>query len=345
MYLIYSVVIPNSKETRWRMQDALKDSQNFYCSCWFWFVSLEVFSLAHILLILQTSTLRQSIFLLSSFSVFLYSGIQKPVLIFSFYSFLCSFLLSTLPIIPFFHTVLPVPCSIFPLCLFSLFLDPPFCFIFKSAILSFLFFYYYILSAVPFSTINIQSLPFLLFFIILESSIYDLAIFFALASVFFTLRLFGQDLMTLPILCFFLSLFSLSLCSLSVILIFFFAAVFFFSFFALFSPLFYMLLLFLLLVFVLHSVFFSSLFHVLLLFLPFVFVLHSDPLFSYLYLYLFFYNDCYFRSFCFVCIAFTTSAHWLWVLSVILYAISAVWHFSLTFFDTLLFFCVFLLIA
>ena len=163
--------MPNGKERRWRMQDALKGFQNFYCSCWSGFVSHELFSPAYISLILQTLTSRQSIFLFSSFSILLYSGIQKSVLIFSFCSFLCSFLLRTLWILPFFHTVLPVSCSIFSLCLFTLFVDPPFCFIFKFAILSFLFSYFYILTAFPFCTINIQSLLFLLFFIFVESSI------------------------------------------------------------------------------------------------------------------------------------------------------------------------------
>ena len=98
------------------------------------------------------------------FYLFIHSGIQKSALICSFYSFLCCFLLSILLIL-LFYTLLPVPCSVFSLCLFTLFFDPLYCFIFKSAILSFLFYYYYILSASPFCTISIQSVLFLLFFI------------------------------------------------------------------------------------------------------------------------------------------------------------------------------------
>ena len=80
--------------------------------------------------------------------------------------------------------------------------------------------------------------------------------------------------MALPVLCSYLSLFSLSLDSLSVLFMLSFCSCFcsflfalaFFSFFAIFSPLFYILLLFLL-----------------------FFCLYSDPLFFHLYLFLFIY--------------------------------------------------------
>ena len=65
-------------------------------------------------------------------------------------------------------------CSLFcflPLCLFTLFSDLPYCFLFKSAILSFLFSYYTILPASPLCSITIQSAFFLLFLIFLEASI------------------------------------------------------------------------------------------------------------------------------------------------------------------------------
>ena len=50
----------------------------------------------------------------------------------------CSFLLSIFSII-LFSTFLSIPCSVFSLCLFALFSDLPYCFLFISVILSFLF--------------------------------------------------------------------------------------------------------------------------------------------------------------------------------------------------------------
>ena len=76
---------------------------------------------------------------------------------------------------------------------------------------SFLFSYYSVLSASPLFSITIQYVLFLL-----EPSIwYFFAISFALASDFFMLLLFGKDLMTLPVLCSYLFLFSFPIYCLS----------------------------------------------------------------------------------------------------------------------------------
>ena len=109
-------------------------------------------------------------FYFSSFSMFIQSRISKSVVICSFCSFLCSFLLSILSIL-LFSTLLSIPCSLFSLCLFTLFSDLPYCFLFKSVILSFLFSYYSVLSASPLCSITIQSVLFLLVFIFLDPSI------------------------------------------------------------------------------------------------------------------------------------------------------------------------------
>ena len=106
-------------------------------------------------------------------------------------------------------------CSLFsPLsvCLFTYFVIS--LTIFFSNLLSFLFLfpYYSILSASPLRSITIQSLPFLLFFIVLEFSIsYFFAISVVLASVFFII-LFSKDPIILPV---FSSVFSSSLFSFS----------------------------------------------------------------------------------------------------------------------------------
>ena len=50
----------------------------------------------------------------------------------------CSFLLSIFSIL-LFSTLLSIPCSVFSICLFALFSDLPYCFLFISVILSFLF--------------------------------------------------------------------------------------------------------------------------------------------------------------------------------------------------------------
>ena len=107
-------------------------------------------------------------FYFSSFSMFIQSRILKLVVICSCCSFL--FLLSIFFIL-LFSTLLSIPCSVFSLCLFSLFSDLPYGFLFKSVILSFLFSYYSVLSASPLCSVPIQSVLFLLVFIVLDTSI------------------------------------------------------------------------------------------------------------------------------------------------------------------------------
>ena len=107
-------------------------------------------------------------FYFSSFSMFIRSRISKLVVICS----CCSFLFFP-PIffILLFSTLLSIPCSVFSLCLFSLFSDLPYGFLFKSVILSFVFSYYSVLSASPLCSVPIQSVLFLLVFILLDTSI------------------------------------------------------------------------------------------------------------------------------------------------------------------------------
>ena len=125
---------------------------------------------AEILLTVQTTAIPHSIFYFSSFSLFIQSRISKSVVICSFCSFLCSFLLSILSIL-FFSTLLSIHCFVFSLSLFVLFSYLPYCFLFRSAIFSFPFSYYSVLSASPLCSITIQSVLFLLVFIFLDPSI------------------------------------------------------------------------------------------------------------------------------------------------------------------------------
>ena len=137
----------------------------FTCVSWGIFPS-------QILLIEQITAIRHSIFCFSSFSMFIQSRISKSVVMCSFCSFLCSFLLSlSLFSILLFSTLRSIPCSFFFLCLFTLFSDLPYYFLFKTFILSFLFSYYSVLSASPLCSITIQSVLFLLVFIFLDPSI------------------------------------------------------------------------------------------------------------------------------------------------------------------------------
>ena len=124
---------------------------------------------SQILLIVQTTAIHHSVFYFSSFSMYIQSRISKSVIC-SFSSFLCSFLLSVLSIL-LFSTLISIPCSVFSHCLLTLFSDLPYCFLFKSVILSFLFSYYSVLSASPLCSIYIQSVLFLLVFIFLVPSI------------------------------------------------------------------------------------------------------------------------------------------------------------------------------
>ena len=133
-------------------------------------VSLEVFPQHNLLIVQTTAILCHSIFFISPLFLFIQSRISKSVVICPFCSFLCSFVLSFLSIL-LFSTLLSIPCSVFSLCLFTLFSDLPYCFLFKSVILSFLFSYYSVLSASPLCSITIQSVLFLLVFIFLDPPI------------------------------------------------------------------------------------------------------------------------------------------------------------------------------
>ena len=150
-----------------------------------------------------------------------------------FCSFLCFFLPSISSILLFFSNLLSVPCSAFPLYVYSLyFLISRIAFF--SNLLSFLC-SFPILSASPICSIAFQSVLFVLFFIFFEASMYYFfAISFALSSVFFILFLFGKDPMTLPV---FFSLSSFPLFSFCSFLCYLFALVSIISLF-LFSPLF-----------------------------------------------------------------------------------------------------------
>ena len=196
-----------------------------------------------------------------------------------------------------------IPYSVSSLCLFTFFSDLPYCFLFKSVILYFLFSCYSNLSASPLCSITIQSVLFLLVFIFLDPTI----------------------IMTLPVLCSVLSfsLFSFPL-SLFVLFMLSFCFCFYsFSFSVLFFPLFYMLLLFLLLTCYYFFLFLPPLS----LFFSFIFIYYSFIyffvyLFNYLFIHYYYYY--YFLSSLFRLYRITTSAHWLGVLSLILYTVSAV---------------------
>ena len=92
---------------------------------------------AQILLIVQTTAIRHSISYFSSFSMFIQSRISKSIVI----------------------------------CLSTLFSDLPYCFLFKSVTLFFLFSCCSLLSASPLCSIPIQPVLFLLVFILLDPSI------------------------------------------------------------------------------------------------------------------------------------------------------------------------------
>ena len=160
-------VSPCSKSCE-RWSEILSRSKMLKFLRFFTCVSWGIFPV-QILLIVQTTAIRHSIFYFSSFSIFLQSRISKSVIC-SFCSFLWPFLLSIFSIL-FLSTLLSIPCSVFSLSLFTIFSDLPYCFLFKHAILSFLFSYYSILSAPPWYSITIQSVLFLLVFIFLDPSI------------------------------------------------------------------------------------------------------------------------------------------------------------------------------
>ena len=162
-----------------------------------------------------------------------------PFLLSIFYSFLLFFLLPVL----FYHSLF-IHFILWSPLLFPIKICYPF--------FSSLFSYYSILSVFSLCYITIQSVLFLL-----EPFIwYFFATSIALASVFFILLLFFKDLMTLPALYSYLSLFSLFLYPFSALFMLLFCSCFCsflfaleFSFSVLVYPLFYMLLLFLLLIF------------------------------------------------------------------------------------------------
>ena len=123
-------------------------------------MSLKVFSPAQILFIVQATAIRHSVFFFL-FLFYISSFWNLEICSYLFILFFPVFLLS-------FSTLLSIPCSVFSLCLSTLFSDLPYCFLFKSAILSFLSSYYSILSASPLCSITIQSALFLLFFSFLD---------------------------------------------------------------------------------------------------------------------------------------------------------------------------------
>ena len=101
---------------------------------------------------------------------------------------------------------------ILPLCLFSLFSYLPYCFLVKFVTLSFLFSYYPILSDSPLYSIVICFLSAILH---LFRALYLIHFCYLISCwfCFFMLLLFGKDLMTHPVLYFFLSPFSFPLFS------------------------------------------------------------------------------------------------------------------------------------
>ena len=135
------------------------------CSCGCGFrgsllVSLVVFSPAQILLIVQTTAIRH-------FYISLFWNLEICSYLFFSVFFFALYLIH--PSILFYSSLCPLFCSL-ALCLFTLFSDLPFCFIFRSAVLSFLFSYYSILSASPFCLILSVLLLFNLFSFCYSSS-------------------------------------------------------------------------------------------------------------------------------------------------------------------------------
>ena len=115
-----------------------RDTEIYCGSCGSSLVSVESPAQILLMLIVQTTAIRHSIFYFSFFSMFIQSRISKSVIICSFCSFLFFYPLYLFhPIL--FYSSFSVPCSVFSLCLFALFSDLPYCFLFRSVILSFLF--------------------------------------------------------------------------------------------------------------------------------------------------------------------------------------------------------------
>ena len=142
-------------------------------------------------------------------SVFLQSSISKSVVICSFCSFLCSFLLSIFSILLFFSTRLSIPCSVFSLCFFTLLLIPPLLFSFQICYPFFSLFL--LLYSVCFSLmLYYYSICCLSISLHLFSSLYLILLCYHFCSRFSFLHIYTFSL-------YFLSLFSLPLNSLSVL--------------------------------------------------------------------------------------------------------------------------------
>ena len=161
-------------------------------------VSLEVFP-QHKSCWSCRQVLYVTIFFISPLFLCLFN-LEFQKLLLSVHSVLpCSFLLSIFSILLFF-TLLSIPCSVFSLCLFTLFSDLPYCFLFKSVILSFLFSFYSFLACVPF------------FLSLFSLSLYSLSVLFMLPfcfcfysftfSVLFSPLLYATPILTIVLLIF-----------------------------------------------------------------------------------------------------------------------------------------------
>ena len=178
-------------------------------------VSLEVFP-QHKSCWSCRQVLYVTIFFISPLFLCLFN-LEFQKLLLSIHSVLpCSFLLSIFSILLFF-TLLSIPCSVFSLCLFTLFSDLPYCFLFKSVILSFLFSFYSFLACVPFFlslfSLSLYSLSVFLCFLFSFVSILSLFLFSSLLSymlLLFLLFLLCSDL-TIFLVYFYLFIYSLLL--------------------------------------------------------------------------------------------------------------------------------------
>ena len=161
--------VPRNSRYLFDQPDNYETLSGFCRSCSSWLVSLEIFPQQKSCWPCRQLLYLALFFYFSSFSMFIQYRILKSVVICSFCSFLCSFLLSILSIL-LFSTLLSIHCFVFSLSLFTLFSYLPYCFLFRSVILSFLFSYYSVLSASPLWSITIKSVLFLLVLILLDPS-------------------------------------------------------------------------------------------------------------------------------------------------------------------------------
>ena len=112
-----------------------------------WYLSVLVLAVLHLCLLRHSPqhkscwSCRLQLYATQIFSLFFYISLfwnLESILIYSFCSFLCSFLLSILSILLFFSTLLSAPCSVFSLSIYSLyFLNS--LIVFFSNLLSFIF--------------------------------------------------------------------------------------------------------------------------------------------------------------------------------------------------------------